>query len=84
MYLASLTDDPSQEEPLITTGDAIVEYNANKIIDSQYTCKTEKISAIETKDVITLKLENEHTPLGIHYTHQKKIDKPAKIDYVSF
>lgn len=68
---------------MITTGDASVEYNSNKIIDSQYTCKTEKVSDIESKDVITLKLENEHTPLGIHYTHQKKIDKRKKIDFVS-
>lgn len=69
---------------MITTGDASVEYNSNKIIDSQYTCKTEKINDNESKDVITLKLENEHTPVGIHYTHQKKIDRSKKFDFVSF
>lgn len=72
-----------QEQPLITTGDASVEYNSEKIIDTQYTCKTEKISNIEMKDVITLKLENEQMPLGVQYTHLRKNNKSENFVFVS-
>lgn len=75
-----------QEKPLITTGTASVEYNATngtKIITGQYTCKTEKISDNEVKDVINLTCENEIKPLGIHYTHHKNVDEAAKINIVS-
>lgn len=61
-----------------------MDYNATNIINSQYTCKTEKINDSEVKDVINLTVENEIKPLGIHYTHQKKVDVEAKIDFVSF
>lgn len=68
---------------MITTGTASVDYNATNIINSQYTCKTEKIGDNDTKDVINLTVENEIKPLGIHYTHHKKVDKASKIDLVS-
>lgn len=68
---------------MITTGDASVEYNTKNIINGHYTCKTEKTNDNESKDVINLTLENELRPLGIYYTHQKKIDKPIKSDFVS-
>lgn len=72
-----------QEKPSITTGDASVEYNTKNIINSHYTCKTEKSGDSESKDVINLTLENEFRPLGIYFTHHKKIDKTAKTDLVS-
>lgn len=71
-----------QEKPLITAGDASIEYNAKGIINSHYTCKTEKINEKESKDVINLILENEVRDFGIHYTHHKKLDKPKKLDFV--
>ena len=72
-----------QEKPLITTGHATVEYNNKNFINSHYTCKTEKISENDSKDVINLTLENEMRPLGIYYTHQKKLVIEDKSDFVS-
>jgi hypothetical protein len=43
---------------MITTGDALVEYNSKNILNSHYTCKTEKITKSESKDVINLKVDN--------------------------
>jgi hypothetical protein len=69
---------------MITTGDASIEYNTKNIVNSHYTCKTEKISDSESKDIINLSLENEIRPVGIHFTHLKKIDKDEKKEFVCF
>lgn len=60
-----------------------MEYNDKNILNSTYTCKTEKIGSGQTKDVVDLSLENEMRPIGIHYTHEKKIRPAQKFDYVS-
>lgn len=67
---------------MITAGDASIEYNSKSIINSHYTCKTETISEKEMKDVINLILENEVRPIGVYYTHHKKLDKPKRHDFV--
>jgi hypothetical protein len=72
-----------QEKPLITTGDATVDYNSRTILNSHYTCKTERISANHNKEIIDLSLENEKRPLGIHYTHEMNKNPNEKLDYVS-
>lgn len=72
-----------QEKPLITTGDATVDYNSRTVLNSHYTCKTEKISENHNKEIIDLSLENEKRPLGIHYTHEKNAKASEKLDYVS-
>lgn len=68
---------------MITTGDTSVEYNGKNILNSHYTCKTEEIAEKEIKDVIDLILENEMRPIGMHYTHHKKMDEDKKHDFVS-
>lgn len=72
-----------QEKPLITTGDATVDYNSRNVLNSHYTCKTERISENHNKEIIDLSLENEKRPLGIHYTHEMNKNPNEKLDYVS-
>lgn len=73
-----------QEKPLITTGDAIVDYNSKTVLNSHYTCKTEQISANHDKEIIDLSIENEKRPLGIHYTHEKNKRPSDNFDFVSY
>lgn len=69
---------------MITTGDALVDYNSRTVLNSHYTCKTEKISENHNKEIIDLSLENEKRPLGIHYTHEKNLNIEKNLDYVSY
>lgn len=73
-----------QEKPLITAGHASVEYNAKNILNSTYTCKSEKQGGNQERDVIDLSIENEMRPIGIHYTHEKKKRPAQKFEFVSF
>lgn len=68
---------------MITTGHGSVEYNAKNVLNSTYTCRTEKIGSGQVKDVIDLSIENEMRPIGIHYTHEKRKRPAQKFDYVS-
>lgn len=60
-----------EEKALITAGDASVEYNTRNILNSHYTCKTEKTGDDRTKDVINLSLENELRPIGVNFISEK-------------
>jgi hypothetical protein len=59
-----------------------VDYNTKNVLNSHYTCKTEKISSNHAKDIIDLSLENEFKPLGIHYVHEKRVVASEKFDLV--
>lgn len=68
---------------MITTGHGFVEYNDQNILNSTYTCKTEKSGSNQLKDIIDLSLENQMRPIGIHYTHEMKKRPAQKFEYVS-
>ncbi|GAB0088507.1 uncharacterized protein DMENIID0001_029540 [Sergentomyia squamirostris] len=68
-----------KERPMITTGNAVVEYNNKKVLDGTYNCKTESRAGFE-KENVNIALENSLKPVGIHYVHTKQSAGPYDPD----
>ncbi|XP_055713060.1 uncharacterized protein LOC129807664 isoform X2 [Phlebotomus papatasi] len=69
-----------KERPMLTTGNAVVEYNNRKVLDGTYNCKTESRAGFE-KETVNIALENNLKPIGIHYVHQRQSAGPDDPDY---
>lgn len=57
------------ERQTLTTGDCIVVYNGNKVLNSTYTCNTESRAGF-SKEKTEILAENSYYPIGIAYVHQ--------------
>lgn len=57
------------ERQTLTTGDCIVIYNKNKVLNGKYTCNTESRAGF-SKEQTEILAENAYYPVGIAYVHQ--------------
>lgn len=71
-----------KERALLSTGHCVINYNSKKVLNGQYTCKSE-FSASFDKDEITILLENDLKPIGIFYVHATKGNAVDMQIYVS-
>lgn len=65
-----------KERQLLATGHCVIDYNAKKVLNGQYTCKSETRAGF-AKDQVKILLENDMKPIGINYEHavgQKGVD----------
>lgn len=72
-----------KERRLLSTGHCVIDYNTKKVLNGQYTCKSESRAGFE-KDEVTILLENDLKPIGIFYVHaveQKGIDAEQYVSY---
>lgn len=57
-----------QEKPLLSIGQATVEYNGSKVLEGKYNCLSESKTGFD-KDTIHVELQNKLLPIGVDYLH---------------
>lgn len=57
-----------KERQNVTTGHCVIVSDDRKILNGQYTCKSESRAGY-SKDVVDITIENEKKPIGIAYVH---------------
>ncbi|EZA49996.1 Apolipophorins [Ooceraea biroi] len=58
-----------KKRPQVTTGHSTLMYNGNKVLNAQYTAKSESRAGFE-KDRVEVTVENVYKPIGIMYVNQ--------------
>lgn len=56
-----------------TTGNCVVKYQGNQVLEGRYNSKTESRDGID-RDIVDITLQNRRLPLGILYSHEQSGD----------
>lgn len=67
----------------LSTGNCAVHYNDERVLDGQYTSKSESRAGYE-REVVDITLQNPRKPLGIAYVHVSNFSDPEWGEYVCF
>lgn len=57
-----------KERANVKTGHCVVDYGGRKMLDGQYSCKTESRAGYD-KDVVDITVQNDMRPIGISFVH---------------